>query len=155
MSNVSFAAVDMFLKIDGVEGESQDEVNRNAIDILAWSWGSYNNSGKVCIQDVSLTKYIDKASPTLLMDMALGKIYSSATLTVRRPGDNPSKYLVLEFTNLILSSLSTGGSGGEDRLTENISLNFEKVEYSYTQQSRDGSEGETTTGTIMASKNCR
>lgn len=160
MSNVTFAAVDMFLKIDGIEGESQDAQHRAEIDVLAWSWSAFNDGRKACIQDVSVTKYIDKASPILLMNMALGRSYSSATLAISRPGGSISDnfgstdFLVLEFKNVKLSSLSTGGSGGEDRLTENITLNFEEVEYTYTEQSPDGSQGDVTTGTIMASKKC-
>ncbi len=68
-------AVDIFLKLDGIKGESQDNKYKDEIDVLAWSWGaaqsgtthggSGSGSGKVSVQDLSITKYIDKSSPTL------------------------------------------------------------------------------------------
>ncbi len=71
-------AVDMFLKLDGVTGESADSKHKNEIDILSWSWGasqsgtthmgSGGGGGKVSVQDLHLTKYLDKSSPTLFKD---------------------------------------------------------------------------------------
>ncbi len=43
------------------------------------------------------------------------------------------------MTECIISSVSTGGSGGEERLTENVSINFGTFEYAYTPQKADGS----------------
>lgn len=55
------AATDMFLKIDGVDGESLDAQHRNEIDVLAWSWGASSDMRRTCIQDISVTKYVDSA----------------------------------------------------------------------------------------------
>ena len=59
----------MFLKLDGVKGESKDKAHTQDIDIISWSWGMSNSgsahqgggagSGKVNVQDLSVTKYID------------------------------------------------------------------------------------------------
>ena len=141
-------SVDMFLKIEGVDGESQDDKHKNEIDILAWSWGASQSgtthmgggggAGKVSIQDLSATKYVDKSSPDLLIACCNGKHFSKATLTVRKAGENPVEYLIIIMEEVIISSVSTGGSGGEDRLTENIGLNFAKVEVKYTPQNTKG-----------------
>ena len=77
-------AVDMFLKLDGVKGESKDKVHTNEIDVLAWSWGMSNSgtahvgggagSGKVSVQDLSFTKYVDSSSPNLMLNCCNGKL---------------------------------------------------------------------------------
>ena len=142
-------AVDMFLKLEGIDGESVDDVHAKSIDLLAWSWGMSQSgtthiaqgggAGKVNVQDLSITKYVDKASPTLMSKIATGEHIPKATLTVRKAGKTPLEYVVIEMEDVLVSSLSTGGSGGEDRLTENISLNFARVKTSYVPQKADGS----------------
>lgn len=142
-------AVDMFLKLDGIDGESVDHKHEAEIDVLSWSWGLTQSgtthvgrgggAGKVNVQDISITKYIDKATPTLMSKIARGTHIPEAILTVRKAGENPLEYLVITMTDVIITSLSTGGSGGEDQLTENITLNFAEVVTSYVPQKTDGS----------------
>lgn len=144
-------AVDMFLKLEGIEGEAQDKTHAKELDILAWSWGlsqsgSYasgggGGAGKVNVQDISFTKWIDASSPHLFLRCCNGEPIKTATLVCRKAGKEQQEYLKLTFTDCIVSSLSTGGSGGEDRLTENMSLNFAKVKFEYTPQKEDGSLG--------------
>lgn len=147
-------AVDMFLKLEGVEGESQDAKHTGEIDVLAWSWGMSQSgtfhtgggggAGKANFQDLSVTKWVDVASPILQLYTANGDHFPTATLTVRKAGKKPLEYIVMKMKKVLVTSVSTGGSGGEDRLTENISLNFAEVEYLYTQQKDDGTGGKKT-----------
>jgi type VI secretion system secreted protein Hcp len=160
MSTFSFtsaAAVDQFLKVDGVKGDSQDSSRFNDIDILAWSWGASSvtkGRGTSCnIQDVSITKYVDSASPVLLMGQLNGTVYATAQLAVRSVGSSasgttPLEYILIDFNNVRITSLSTGGSGGEDRLTENLSFSFSDATYTYTPQTIDTSPGTPITATI-------
>jgi type VI secretion system secreted protein Hcp len=144
-------AVDMFLKCDGLAGESQDDSHKGEIDVLAWSWGASNSgtthtgggggAGKVSVQDISVTKYVDNASTDLLLACCNGKHYSEMILTVRKAGETPLEYIVMTMKDCLISSVSTGGSGGEDRLTENVSINFGSVEISYQEQKPDGGGG--------------
>jgi type VI secretion system secreted protein Hcp len=150
---VSNAAVDMFLKIDGVEGEAQDKAHNKSIDVLAWSWGASSKTTKrgkfkCSIQDVSITKYADSATPALLMGQLEGVTYDNAELIVRKSGGNQLEYITISFNNVSITSLSTGGSGGEDRLTENVTLNFSNATYTYTPQNDDGSSGTPLIATI-------
>jgi len=141
-------AVDMFLKLDGIKGESHDATHKEEIDVLAWSWGLSQSgtthsgggggAGKVNVQDISFTKWVDKASPVLFLDCANGKHIKEATLTVRKAGEKPLEYLKIKLSEILVSSISTGGSGGEDRLTENVTLNFAQVQVTYTPQKADG-----------------
>ena len=145
-------AMDMFLKVGDIKGESEDGDSKHngTFDILAWSWGVSNSgtahvgggagAGKANFQDISVTKWVDKASPILMKYCSSGKQFKEGVLTVRKAGgDNPLEYIIITMTDVIVTSLSTGGSGGEDRLTENCSLNFAAVKVEYQPQKPDGS----------------
>ena len=154
-SPAAFAAVDMFMKIDGIPGESVDSKHKGDIDVLAWSWGSSSSSsatskqaGCVKVQDLSFSKYFDIATPKLISSMATGRTIASAKLTVRKSGDNPLEYITIEMNNVVVTSSATGGSGGEDRLTENVSLNFASATVRYTPQNANGSGGAPIPGDI-------
>jgi type VI secretion system secreted protein Hcp len=145
-------AVDMFLDIKGeIKGESQDDKHKGEIDVLAWSWGLSNSgsfhtgggggSGKANFQDISITKWVDVSSPILALYCANGDHFEEATLTIRKAGKTPMEYMIIKLKKLLVTSVSTGGSGGEDRLTENISLNFAEIYYDYKEQKPDGSLG--------------
>jgi type VI secretion system secreted protein Hcp len=144
-------AVDMFLKLEGCDGESADSKHKNEIDVLAYSWGMSQSgsmhiaggggSGKVAVQDMSVTKYLDKASTVLMQKCCTGKHFTKATLTCRKAGDKPVEYMVVTMEEVLVSSVSEGGSGGEDMQTENITLNFAKVKVQYTPQNPDGTAG--------------
>jgi type VI secretion system secreted protein Hcp len=78
------------------------------------------------------------AARSLMIGLTVGESYPDARLTVRSAGDSsgqePLEYLVINMKNVLVTSVSTGGSGGEDRLTENVTLNFSEVEWNYTPQ---------------------
>ena len=145
-------ALDIFIKIGALKGESIDKTHAGEIDVLAWSWGMSTSgsahvgggagAGKANVQDLSLTKYIDKSSPDLMLAACNGKHFDSALLTVRKAGEKPLEYLKITMTQVLITSVSTGGSGGEDRLTENVSLNFAAVKVDYVEQKKDGSAGD-------------
>lgn len=149
-------AVDMFIKIGEIKGESRDSKYPGKdgwIDILAWSWGVSNSgtthmgsgsgAGKANFQDISVTKYIDQASIDLMKSTAKGTHHGKASLVVRKAGDKPLDYLIIDMEDVMITSYSTGGSGGEDRLTENVSINFDFFKIKYTEQLKTGGAGVT------------
>lgn len=149
-------AMDIFMKINGVTGESADDKHKGEIDVLAWSWGMSNHgtahmgtgagAGKVSVNDLSFTKHIDFGSTALQLACCNGKHFTDAVLTVRKAGESPLEYLKITMNDLMVTSVSTGGSGGEDRLTENVTLNFAKVKVEYQKQkSTGGADGGPTT----------
>jgi len=101
--------------------------------------GGGGGSGKSSIQDLSITKYVDTSTPPLMRACATGEHIKSALLTVRKAGGKPVEYIKITMDEIIVTSISAGGSGGEDRLTETVTLNFAKVKYEYTSQKQDGS----------------
>jgi len=144
-------AVDMFLKLDGIKGEATDKTHKDDIDVLAWSWGVANahgavgkggGAGKANFQDLSFTKYVDKASSQLHMSCATGKHIAKGELFVRKAGGEQLEYIKITLTDCLISSVSTGGSGGEERLTENVTLSYSKFEFGYQpQNAKGGKEG--------------
>ena len=142
-------SVDMFLKIDDIEGESVDDVHAGEIDILSWSWGMSQSgtthsgpgggAGKVQVQDLSFVHYVDKSSANLMKMCCNGKHFEEATLVVRKAGEMPLEYMIITMKGGLISSVSTGGSGGEDRITENVTLNFSEFKTEYVPQMADGS----------------
>jgi type VI secretion system secreted protein Hcp len=151
------AVVDYFLKIDGIQGESLDKTHKNEIEIESWSWGeaqagtasrgSGMGAGKVQMQDFHFTMKVCKASPKLMLACATGEHIKSAVLTCRKAGKEQQEYLKWTFSDLLVSSFKTGGSGTTDVLPlDEISLNFSKVECEYKEQKPDGTLG----GTVKA-----
>src|SRR5687767_15445760 len=114
------AAVDYFLKIDGIDGESTDAKHKNEIDIESWSWGETNagthagggggGAGKVAMQDFHFVMRVNKASPKLLLACAAGQHIKKATLLCRKAGGDQQEYLKMEFSDLLISNFQTGGS---------------------------------------------
>lgn len=141
-------AVDMFMKIGDIKGESVDKKHAGEIDVLAWSWGMSNSgtahmgggagAGKVNVQDLSFTKYVDASSHSLIEATCTGKHFPTANLVVRKAGGTPLEYIKIDMTDVLITAVSTGGSGGEDRLTENVTLNFAKFKFAYQPQKKDG-----------------
>lgn len=101
--------------------------------------GTGGGAGRVSIQDISITKNVDKATPILMKACSDGSQFPEAVLTVRKAGTDPLEYLIITMKNVIITSISTGGSGGEDQITENTTLNFSEVSVDYQPQASDGS----------------
>ncbi|MET0983658.1 MAG: type VI secretion system tube protein Hcp [Telluria sp.] len=141
-------AVDMFLKIDDVKGESQDSKHKDEIDVIDWSWemdtsattqaGGGGGSGKVNVENLTVTKWVDKSSPNLMLATCSGKHYKEALLTVRKAGEKPLEYIKVTMKKVLVASVKTGAKGGQDRLTETITLNFGEFKVEYTPQKQDG-----------------
>jgi type VI secretion system secreted protein Hcp len=136
------AAVDLFLLLDGVKGDSQDRDYPDAMEIVAWSEGfsipvqtdigSGSSVGKASAQSISISKFIDSASPDLRFNLVKGELMPTASIIVRqRTADNSYEQFRIDLTDVRLDSVSAGGSSGEERLMENISLYFSKIKWTY------------------------
>jgi type VI secretion system secreted protein Hcp len=144
-------AVDYFLKLKDIEGESHDKAHKNEIDIMSWSWGETQSgthaggggggAGKVSMQDFHFTMHVNKASPKLLLACATGTHIKEALLTCRKAGKTQQEYMKVKFSDLLVSSFQTGGSHGAEVPIDSISLNFSKIEYEYSPQKEDGTLG--------------
>lgn len=141
-------AVDMFLKLDGIKGESADAKHKDEIQIQSFSWGMSQTgthgagggggAGKVSVQDISVSKLVDKSSPELMLACANGKHIKEGLLSVRKAGEKPLEYMKIKLTDVLVSSVHCTGSGHE-LLGEAVTLNFAKFQVEYQEQGPDGS----------------
>lgn len=149
------AAVDYFLKIDGIEGESADQKHKGEIDVQSWSWGETNagthssggggGAGRVSMQDFHFVMKVNKSTPKLMLACATGQHIKKAVLNCRKAGGKQEEYLAITMSDLLVSSYQTGGSASGDVVpTDQISLNFSKIEFDYKEQKPDGSVGGST-----------
>jgi type VI secretion system secreted protein Hcp len=149
-------AVDFFLKIDGIDGESKDSKHKSEIDIESFSWGATQSGtshagggsggGKVNMGDIHfVSSYLSKASPKLMLACATGEHIKKAVLICRRAGKEQQEFLKYTFSDLLVSSYQTSGHNSGDGLPgDQFSFNFTKIEMEYKEQKPDGTLGGTT-----------
>lgn len=143
-------AIDTFAKIGDIKGESMVKGFEDQIQLLAWSWGmsqagtthhgSGGGAGKVNVNDLSFTHYVDTATPKFMEACCKGKHYPEATITMRKAGGDPLPFMTIKLTDCIVTSVSDGGSAGEEQLTENVTLNFAAFEVEYQAQDNKGAK---------------
>jgi type VI secretion system secreted protein Hcp len=144
-------AVDIFLKIDGIPGESTDARHRDEIDVLSYNWGESQpetavlgsgglSTGKATMQDFHFVMHVNKASPKLFLACANGARIKNVLLTVRRSGGNPVEFLKWTLTDVAVASYQTASNmpAAEPPLDQ-ISLRFGKIEVEYSAMRPDGS----------------
>lgn len=149
------AQKDIFLKIDGIDGESQDSKHKSEIDLDSFSWGATQagtaatggggGAGRVLMQDFHFVTHVQKSSPLLMLACSNGEHIKKATLVVRKAGKDQQEYLKIDFTDVLISSYQIGCSSSNELVpSEQISFNFSKIEMEYKEQKSDGSLGGTT-----------
>jgi type VI secretion system secreted protein Hcp len=144
-------AVDYFLKIDGVPGESADSKHKGEIQLESFSWaeaspggagpggGGGGGAGKVQMQDLVVSMVVSKASPKLMLACATGKHYKEAVLTARKAGKTQQEFLVFKFKDVVVTSYQIGGSDLSDAPMDQASLGFSTIQMEYKPQKSDGS----------------
>ena len=152
---------DMFLKLDGIQGESTDEKHKDEIDIMSFGWvttqggsattGSGTGAGKAQMNDLVVTKHVDRASPVLMSKHLSGVTLGTAVLTLRKAGGSPLDYAVLTMSNCVVTKIEHGADDGGH--TEKVSIQFSAIQYDYKQQKPDGSGGPTISSGYNASTN--
>jgi type VI secretion system secreted protein Hcp len=146
------AAVDYFLKIDGIQGESEDAKHKDEIQVLSYSFGESQGgtmafgggggAGKVQMQDFHFMMNVNKASPKLFLVCATGEHIKNAVFTARKAGKNQQDYLTIFFTDLMVTNYQSNGDANSSNLpVDSISLNFRAIKIVYKTQKADGSLG--------------
>jgi len=140
-------AFDAFLKIATIPGESTDDKHKDWIEILSFSHslsqpssstgasaGGARTSGRVEMQDFSVVKTLDKASPKLALACCKGEHIKDVTLELCRAGGDKQKYMVYKLTDAVVANVRNGGSakGGDQLPTEEVSFHFAKIEWTFT-----------------------
>ncbi len=142
------AAVDYFLKIEGVDGESKDSKHPGWIEIESWSWGitslrdaaSGLPTGKRQHKPFVITKEVDKATPKLMLACADGKHFKELVLTVS--ANNRLDYARYSFFDVFCSEFDNSGANGAAPM-EQISFSYAKIKVEYKEQDAKGAPGAT------------
>ncbi|NYE62549.1 type VI secretion system secreted protein Hcp [Duganella sp. 1224] len=159
-------AIDVYLQIDGIKGESSDDEHQGWIECTSVSWlmsqpksatastGAGHTAERCELSDISLTKLVDLASPMLAQHCACGNVFRKANIEfLRADGDGQRvKYYEIEMENVLIAHLAPSISPG-DVLTEQVSLKFGKIKWRYTRQKISGGVGGNTSGGWCASSN--
>src|SRR5262245_50189711 len=132
-------AVDVFLKLGDVKGESKDSKHEGEIDVLSWSWGvsqtglgamgGGSGAGKANFQDLNFMHAVDKASPVLMMKCATGEHFADATLTSRKAGKGQQDYLIVKLKEVFITSVQPSGSS--EHPMESVSMSFGHIDLEY------------------------
>ncbi len=156
-------AIDSFLKIDTIPGESADSAHKDEIELSSFYFEEANSgsfaagggggSGKVKMNNFEFTARSCKASPKLMFACATGQHIPSATLTCRKAGGGQQDFFMVKFTDVLVSkyvlgsSLRDGSSESQGEVQgyaegapmDRFALNFAKIEFEYKPQKADGS----------------
>jgi type VI secretion system secreted protein Hcp len=145
-------AQDIFLKISGIDGESEDVAHKGEIEVLSFGWkahqesmmhaGSGGGAGKATVDDLEFEHHVDRSSPNLMKYCLTGKHVQDAVLTVRKAGGNPLEYLRFTFSDVIVTSVNPFGSNADNlRIRERVRISFAKVKQEYALQNAQGGNG--------------
>jgi type VI secretion system secreted protein Hcp len=142
-------AVDIFLKLDGIKGESKDKTHGDEIQIESFTFGmtqlgssSFGGGGgtsKVSVNEIGIQKFVDKATCALMYHCCSGKHIKEGLITVRKAGDKPLEYLKIKLTDVLVTGVQHSGAAGTDLVVETVALNFAKFKVEYQEQKSDGS----------------
>jgi type VI secretion system secreted protein Hcp len=138
----------LFLKIDGIKGESTDVKHKDEIDIESFSWGVSHaapvptgggaGSGRPIFPDVTVVARQSIASPALFLACAQGKHIATAVLTARRQGKVGLDYYAITFSDIVITAFHEVGSEGADDVSESVSFNYAKIKLEYHRQNATG-----------------
>ena len=146
-------SLEVFLKIEGIEGDSTDRGHINEINAVSFKIGVLNTGtfatggggvpGKAQLTDLTVLKFIDKASPQLFLASALGQHFQNVTLVVRRSGPNPFAFYRLVLEDVLISSVNDNASETDENgnLLETITFNYGKITWTFIPQNANGGSG--------------
>jgi type VI secretion system secreted protein Hcp len=158
-------AIDAYLQIEGIKGESSDDKHRDWIEVSHVAWGVHqpraatvstaggHTNGRAELQNIIFHKLADLSSPILLQTCAAGKTIPRAVFEFMRADSDskPITYFKIELENVMIANvLPDSGEGGT--ISEHVQLAYSKIKWSYTRQSiRGGAQGTTSGGWDLAS----
>lgn len=153
-------AIDVYLQIEGIKGESQDDKHKDWIEVTGIHWGVHqprcttvstgggHTAERAELSDVSFSKIADLSTPVLLQTCAMGRTIPKAKLEFFRADGNGTrvKYFVVELENVLIGMVKPHLGGGTSYLVETVNLKYSKVKWIYTRQCIEGGSSGSTAG---------
>lgn len=144
-------AIDMYLKVQGVTGESKDSNHTGWIDALSFNWGAEQpgnmsvggggGAGKVNFHDLSVQTMIDKGTPAVLKFCASGKHVDKVELSVCKAGGSQIEYSRIVLEDVLVTKTSFTGVGMTDNVLVTYYFQASKLNLHYWEQSGQGTKG--------------
>jgi type VI secretion system secreted protein Hcp len=152
-------AIDVYLQIDGIKGESSDDKHKDWIECKSVSWGvkqpksatastGGGHTAERCEhQEVTIEKLADLASPILMQTCSAGRTIPKVKLEfMRADGQGVRiKYYEIQLENVLIGSVNSAVAAG-DVMSEKVGLKFSQAKWTYTKQNIGGGAGGNTTG---------
>ena len=152
-------AIDVYLYIDGIKGESNDDRHKDWIECKSVSFGveqpksatastGGGHTAERCEhRDIVISKLADLASPILLQTCSAGRTIPKAKFEFMRADAQGErvKYFEIEVENVLIGAVAPSVEEG-DILTEDVAFKFSKIKWKYTQQKITGGAGGNTSG---------
>jgi type VI secretion system secreted protein Hcp len=142
-------ALDMFLKLDGIAGESTNKGHKDEIEVLSFSWGVSNSSeigaqgrrrGRSTPSDINFVMRSNKATPLLFKACATGRHLKQGLFVIEKAGEQPFAFYKVTLTDVLVSSFQASGS--EQEVTDAFSLAFRTLRIEEIEQTPKGTPGE-------------
>ncbi|WP_017348347.1 Hcp family type VI secretion system effector [Pantoea sp. A4] len=144
-------STDIFLRIDGITGESQDSNHKGWININSFTWGASQpgsmavggggGAGKVQYRDLSVQASIDKATPAIMRYISNGKHVSTVEISVCKAGGTQIEYCRITLEDVLITNVMFNGTTQRDLIGINYQFQAAKVKNQYWEQSSSGGKG--------------
>lgn len=144
-------SVDMYMRVDGVTGESKDANHKGWIDIQSYSWGaaqpgsmstgSGGGIGKVSFNDLMVETFMDKAAPAVLKYCANGRHLPKVEISVCKAGGTQIEYLRITLSEVLVTSVLQGADKGSEAVKVSYAFQAAKVRKQYWEQTDQGTKG--------------
>jgi type VI secretion system secreted protein Hcp len=155
-------AFEAYLKLDGIEGQATDAKHEKWIQLLSFSHSIQNETtgqkssggahmgGQVVHHDVQVVKQMDGTSPMLMLNCCQGKALPKGVIELVRAGGSgtdPVPYQKIEFTNVVVKSVSPVGEDQTRFPTEAVAFTYDTIKWTHTKTGKDGKpQGEIVAG---------
>lgn len=142
----------IFMKVDGINGETSDSNYKNWLDIESISWNTNRKitsntstqddreSANAEISSLFVKKYMDKATPQIFLETCCG---TGKTITIRLTktgkGKGSDQYMEYVLSNALFAYYQIEAeSQTVDRPIEKMEISFTKLEVKYTPYDENG-----------------
>jgi type VI secretion system secreted protein Hcp len=139
----------MFIKLEGIDGESEDDKHKKWVDVLNFSYatsqpssnqfGGGGGTGRANFSDFSFSHYVDRASPNLFLYCAQGKHIDKVVFHCCKTDKGTEEFLTVTMQDVMVTHVSPAGGNGETLIMESVGLSPAIIEFQYKQQKKDGS----------------